>query len=153
MAATVAAGALCCAPASGAEPEHARETFASQSRAPVIEAQTAYAPETSWVLHAGTASVDAHDFDGNGPRGERTDGTSPPETFADHEGERHSRDGGGWVEHGGFDDGHHECDDGCTTTTAVPEPARAALTVAGMLAVLVMVRRQRRGRHGVFAPR
>jgi hypothetical protein len=152
LALSVFAGAWLIPAAAAASQNPELASFAVESRAPSFLAAHEYSASSEWVLHSDRAGGPGI-VDGMGSRGEHLDaGASTVERFADHEIEHRSRDGGGWVEHGGFDDGHHECDDGCVSTSAVPEPARTALTLAGIAAVLFLVRRQRGRGLGMFAP-
>jgi hypothetical protein len=75
------------------------------------------------------------------------------ESFSGYARQHHGGNGGRWGDHGEFGDDHGgPCEDGCVSASAVPEPSRGSLMIAGALALLILGRR-RRGAAGLFLAR
>jgi hypothetical protein len=147
--AAAGAGALALASLAWAAPQEPDlGSFAAQSQVAAesgLASDKSEAADTTWVVRSGDAPrADHHaagsdNWSGNGSWPAASD---REDSFSRYGGKHHSDDGGGWVDHGDWH-GHHDCDDGCGSTSAVPEPSRAGLMVAGIIALLILVRRRR----------
>jgi hypothetical protein len=144
----------------GATQDRDRASFAEQSRVATDFASDGDGYRSAWIIHGNEdyrgdhyAGEQSHsggrDFHGD----EWAGNNNYADTFARYGERHHSHDGGGWAEHGGEYDGHHDCDGGCVGTAAVPEPKSVALTLAGLLGLLLLVKRQRRAGFAFFGRR
>jgi hypothetical protein len=140
----------------GATQDRDRASFAEQSRASTDFASEGDGNRSPWIIR-GNEGYTGEQYMGesfhSGGRDFRGDEWQGNHTFAEYGERHHSHDGGGWVEHGGYYDGHHDCDGGCVGTAAVPEPKSVLLTLAGLLGLLLLVKRQRRGGFALFGRR
>jgi len=147
--------------AAGAAPlGFAAESFAAQARS---QGSSSVTPEEA-ILHwsgQGVGSVDNVATDATGiyqaNSNHSPEGSGQGDSFSAYVDQQHGGHddiGGGLAEQdelGGIHTGR--CGSDCVSTSAVPEPARAGLMIAGAAALFLLVKRRRAGALGMIAAR
>jgi len=139
--------------AAGAAPlELNRASFAGQIRDDGTEPRSFSFTAEEGILQSSSAGVGAFDDKSTVADAYPANGNDLPErsnadaSFSTYVHRPHGGFGGGRPDRGdlGGDD-HRRCEDGCVSTSAVPEPSRVGLMVAGAAVLLLLFKRRRAG--------
>jgi hypothetical protein len=132
--------------ARAAQPGQELRTFSEISNGTSELVPAADAETVQWVLHSGETSEVDRQLNANvywaGPSTYAAD-TGAQESFAHVHRVHHGRIENGWDGEIGFGENRQgECIDGCVGTSAVPEPTRPSLIIAGVILLVIVIKRR-----------